>query len=91
VNGTALPHFQLSGVRFTRRNGKMVVSGTLLQKDAPDTLVTSVPLYATIHGTKPVFLGRVFADGPETEFRLAVPASARGLVIDPHQTVLTHP
>jgi hypothetical protein len=91
VNGTALPRFQLSGVRFTRRNGKPVVIGTVLEKDAPDTLVTSVPLYATIHGGKPVYLGRVFADGPETEFRLAVPAATHGLVIDPHQTVLTRP
>jgi len=91
VNGTALPRFQLSGVRFTRKNGKTVVTGTLLQKDASNTLVTSVPLYATIHGSKPEYLGRVFADGPETEFYLAVPAAARGLVIDPYQTVLTRP
>ena len=91
VNGTALPRFQLSGVKFSHRNGKPVVTGTLLQKDAPDTLVTSVPLYATTPGGKPVYLGRVFADGPETEFHLPAPAGARGLVIDPHQTVLTRP
>jgi hypothetical protein len=91
VNGTALPRFQLSGVKFSHRNGQPVVSGTLLQKDAPDTLVTSVPLYATMPGGKPVYLGRVFADGPETEFHLPAPAGARGLVIDPHQTVLTRP
>jgi len=91
VNGTALPHLQLSGVRFTHKNGKTIATGTLLQKDAPDTLVTSVPLYATIPGGKPLYLGRVFADGPETEFRLTVPAAARRLVIDPQRTVLTRP
>ena len=91
VNGTALPRFQVSGVKFSHRNGKPVVTGTLLQKDAPDTLVTSVPLYATAQGGKPVYLGRVFADGLETEFHLPVPAGARGLVVDPHQTVLTRP
>jgi Peptidase family M1 domain len=91
VNGSALPQFQLSGVKFTHRNGRMVATGTLLQKDAPDGLVTSVPLYTAIHGGKPVYAGRVFADGPETEFQLPVPAGARGLVIDPHETVLTHP
>jgi len=91
VNGTALPRLQLSGVRFTHRNGKLVVSGTLLQKDAPESLVTSVPLYATVPGSKPIYLGRVFADGAETEFHLPAPAEARGLVIDPHQTVLTRP
>ncbi len=91
VNGTALPHFQLSGVKFSHKNGNPVVTGTLLQKDAPDTLVTSVPLYAATQGGKPVYLGRVFADGPETDFHLPAPAGARGLVIDPHQTVLTRP
>ncbi len=91
VNGTALPRFQLAGVKFTHKNGRPVVSGTLLQKDAPDTLVTSVPLYAKTQSGKPVYLGRVFADGPETEFHLPAPAGARGLVIDPHQTVLTRP
>jgi hypothetical protein len=91
VNGTALPHFELSGVKFTHKNGRPVVTGTLLQQDAPDTLVTSVPLYAKMQSGKPVYLGRVFADGPETEFHLLVPAGARGLVIDPHQTVLTRP
>jgi hypothetical protein len=69
----------------------MIATGTLLQKDAPDTLVTSVPLYATVPGSKPLYLDRVFADGPETEFRVTVPVTARRLVIDPHQTVLTRP
>ena len=91
VNGTALPRFQLSGVKFTHKNGRLVVTGMLLQKDAPDTLVTAVPLYATTPGGKPVYLGRVFADGPETDFHLPVPSGARGLVIDPHQTLLTRP
>jgi aminopeptidase N len=91
VNGTALPRFELSGVKFSHRNGKRLVSGTLLQQDAPDTLVTSVPLYAKMHGGQPVYLGRVFADGPETEFHLPVPAAAHGLLIDPYQTVLTRP
>ena len=90
VNGAALPHYQLSGVKFAHRNGRTVATGTLLQKDAPDSLITSVPLYAAIQGG-PVYVGRIFADGPETEFHLPVPAAARGLLIDPHQTVLTQP
>lgn len=90
VNGTALPRFQLANVSFSRRSGKLVVSGKLLQRDAPATLVTSVPLYAAAAG-KPVFLGRIFADGPETAFRLPAPAGAQKLLLDPYQTVLTRP
>jgi len=91
VNGTAVPRLALAGVKFTRKGGRPTVSGTILQKDAPDTLVTSVPLYARVSGDKPVYLGRVFADGPETEFHLPVPPGAHGLLIDPRQTVLTAP
>jgi len=91
VDGTALPRFELSGVRFSHNNGRQLVSATLLQKDAPDTLVTSVPLYANTQSGQAVYLGRVFADGPETEFHLPAPAGARGLLIDPRQTVLTRP
>jgi hypothetical protein len=58
-----------------------------LQKSASDNLVTSVPLYASIAG-KNVLLGRVFADGPETQFRLAAPAGTHKVVLDPYQTVL---
>jgi hypothetical protein len=91
VNGTALPRLQVSGVRFMRKNGKAVVSGTLLQEDAPESLVTSVPLYATVQNSKPVYLGRVFADGRETEFHFPAPPGAHAVIIDPHQTVLTRP
>jgi peptidase M1-like protein len=91
VNGTAMPHFELTDVKFNQKNGQPMVSGTLLQKDAPDALVTSVPIYAKTPGGKPVYLGHVFADGPETEFHLPVPIGTHTLLIDPHQTVLTRP
>ncbi len=90
VNGTALPRYQLSGVKFSRKGAKTVVSGTLLQKDAPDSLITSIPLYANSDG-RPVYLGRVFADGDATDFQLTAPAGTHSLIIDPYQTVLTHP
>jgi hypothetical protein len=90
VNGAAIPHFELADVRFTNANGKAQVTGKLRQKDAPNDLVTSVPIYGVAApGMKPVLLGRVFADGPETTFRLSAPASAKKLIIDPMQTVLS--
>jgi hypothetical protein len=65
-----------------------VVSGVLLQKDAPPDLVTSVPLYAVVRG-KNVFLARILADGPETSFHVTAPVGTRSLLIDPNGTVLT--
>jgi hypothetical protein len=91
VNGTAVPRLELKDVRFLRQGGKYVATATLVQEDAPESLVTSVPIYAAASGGKPVFLGRVFADGPETPLHLAAPAGATKLLLDPYQTVLTRP
>ncbi|MGH9670462.1 MAG: M1 family metallopeptidase [Terriglobales bacterium] len=91
VDGTALPRLELKDVRFARHGGKFVVTGTLVQKEAPDLLVTSVPIYAVGGGGKPVLLGRVFADGPESPFQLPAPLGATKLHLDPYQTVLTRP
>jgi aminopeptidase N len=87
VNGTAIPHFELRGLKYSDNPASTTISGVILQKDAPDNLVTSVPLYATVAG-RMVLLGRVFADGPETPFHLRVPVGARKVVLDPDQTLL---
>jgi Peptidase family M1 domain len=90
VNGTAIPRFELHGVKYSDKSGSTTISGVILQKDAPDNLVTSVPLYASVSG-RMVLLGRVFADGPETPFNLTGSAGARKVVVDPDQTVLSRP
>ena len=87
VNGTAIPRFELRQVKYSDKAGATTITGVILQKDAPDNLVTSVPLYAAVGG-KPMFLGRVFADGPETSFQFTAGAGARKVVLDPEQTVL---
>jgi hypothetical protein len=89
INGTSLPKLELSGVKFSPRGAGAMVSGTILQKEAPPDLVTSVPIYAVVPGKQPVLLGRVFADGEESTFRIAAPAGARRLLLDPYQTILT--
>jgi hypothetical protein len=87
VNGTAIPHFELHGVKYSDKPGSTTISGVILQKDAPDNLVTSVPLYASVAG-KMVLLGRVFADGAETPFYLSAAPGARRVVLDPEHTLL---
>ena len=87
INGTAIPRIELRGVKYSNVASATVVSGTILQKDAPKDLVTSVPLYGTADG-KSVLLGRVFADGSETGFRLSAPVGTRKVVVDPNHTVL---
>ncbi len=91
VNDIAVPRLELDNVKFVRKGGTAVVTGQLLQKDAPSDLVTCVPIYAAIPGRPPMFVGRVFADGEETSFRFTVSAAARKLLVDPEQTILTRP
>jgi peptidase M1-like protein len=91
INGTSIPHFGSQNVRYTEKDGSTVVTGTLLQEDAPDDLVTPVPIYAAVSGRSPLLLGRVFADGRETPFRLSAPSGTRKILIDPHQTLLSNP
>lgn len=91
VNGTSLPKLELRSVKFAPKNGGTVVSGTILQKDAPDSLVTSVPIYGSGAGKRLVLIGRVFADGQESSFRLPAPPWISKLVLDPNQTILTSP
>ncbi len=87
VNGTAIPRFELHGVKYSDKPGSTTISGVIVQKDAPDNLATAVPLYASVAG-KMVLLGRVFADGPETTFHLTASAGARKVILDPDLTVL---
>jgi len=87
MNGTAIPRFELRNVKYADKPTGTIVSGTILQKDAPKDLVTPVPLYAA-HNGRVMFLVRIFADGPETPFHLTAPAATRKIVIDPEQTLL---
>ena len=88
VNGTAIPHFQFQGVKFSENGRMTLASGTILEKDAPADLVTSVPVFAQLAGNRRIYAGRVFADGPETAFRIRVPAGTRKLLLDSEGTVL---
>jgi len=87
VDGTAIPRYELKQLKFADKAGVTVVTGAILQKDAPDDLVTSVPLYASQAG-RLTLLGRVFADGAETAFHIAAPAGTRRVVVDPYETLL---
>ena len=89
VNGTSLPRLELQGVKFVPKGNSTAVSGMIRQKDAPDDLVTSVPVYAVVSGKAPVLIGRVFADGAETSFHLSAPLGTHKLLLDPNGTILT--
>lgn len=88
VNGTAIPQLEASDVKFLKTAKGTTITGKLTQKEAPPELVTSVPIYGVTSSKEFVFLGRVFADGTVSSFRMAAPAGIRKIEVDPYDTVL---
>jgi len=93
INGTTIPELEAREIRINEKSGVTTVTGVIVQKGAPEDLVTAVPVYATTSANTLVFLGEVLADGPETNFQLAAPAIAqrdlRKIELDPKQTILS--
>jgi len=90
VEGTGIPHFTLQNLKYLTKPASTLISGTIVQKDAPDGLVTAVPVWGSVAGRE-AFLGTVFVDAPETPFHMVAPAGTKKVVLDSNQTVLTSP
>ena len=91
VEGTAIPELEAREIHITEKNGVTTVTGVIAQKDAPDDLVTAIPVYAVTANNAQVFLGEVLADGAETPFHLTAPNDAHKILLDPRQTILSAP
>jgi hypothetical protein len=91
IQGTSVPILELKNVKILHPKEEAWATGTIAQRDAPDDLITPVPLYGESPGKPQVLLGRVFADGRETTFRLRVPSGTRKILLDPQQTLLRQP
>jgi hypothetical protein len=88
VRGSSVPEIDLKQVVFKRRGEARVASFYLNQQQCPESLVTSVPIFAEVAGGKRVRLQRVFADGHESHFELKVPEGTRRLLVDPEKKLL---
>jgi aminopeptidase N len=91
VNGSAVPGFALKSVKATVKKGKVTFSGTIVESDAPERLISSLPIYGESRdpdAAAPIYLGRVFIDETETSFTITAPAGTRKLLLDPYYSVL---
>jgi len=70
---------------------KWTATALLKQENAPEQLITAVPVYAESTTGSLTFLARIFADGPESEISLIIPPDTKRLVVDPFHTILTRP
>ena len=91
INGTAIPELATRDIHISAKTGANAVSGLILQKNAPENLITAIPVYGVAAGNSLVFLGEVLADGPETLFHFNAPEGVHKVVIDPNQTILSSP
>jgi len=87
VRGTGIPHYRVEFSTKPTEKG-LLVRGKLFQSDVPHSFIATVPLYANIGMGHNVFLGNVFAAGPETRFQFTTKATPHKLVIDPQLTLL---
>ncbi len=46
IEGTAIPELEAREIHISNKAGVTTVTGVIVQKDAPDDLVTAVPVYA---------------------------------------------
>jgi aminopeptidase N len=95
VEGTSIPSITLKDVKFemivatAKSPAHRSATAQLVQEFAPEQMVSSVPVYAVNMAGAFVYAGRFFADGPETEITMSVPADTKRLVVDPFHTLLT--
>jgi hypothetical protein len=86
-----MPELSTRDIHITEKAGVTTVSGFIVQKDAPNDLVTAVPVYAETASNSLLFLGQVLVDGPDSSFHLNAPGNVHKIVIDPNRTILTAP
>jgi len=89
INGTAMPQLDSKNVKLLPKGRGLLITGTIVQKDAPKNLVTAIPLYGFTGKGDRIFLGKVFGDGAANPFRVTAPAGIKRIVFDPDQPLLT--
>ena len=88
INGSSIPRVEVKDVKITDKAIGTSISFKIEQSDAPETLVSSVPIYGLV-GRQTIYLGRIFADGSETNVHLSGPAGVHKILLDPNHALLT--
>lgn len=87
VRGTGIPRYSVEFQTAAQGNG-FRIRGVLRQEGVPEMFIAPVPLYAAAASGRPVRLGVVVADGPETRFEFTARIRPRRILIDPENTLL---
>jgi hypothetical protein len=90
VYQTALPSYELEYQIADQPDGKVLVSGTVIQQNTPADWVMVLPLRFQF-GNKQQGMGTVLAQGPSTPFQIRLPVRPQKVELDPdHWIVADH-
>lgn len=87
VYQTALPSYEMRYKIEDQPDGKVLISGTIEQRDAPQDWVMVLPVKFSF-GEKQEAQGTVLADGPSTPFQIRLPMRPRKVELDPDRWIL---
>ncbi len=82
-----LPSYEMQYKIQPEADGKVVVSGTILQKNAPENWVMVLPVKFGFGG-KQEAMGTVIVQGPSTPFQIRLPAAPSKVQLDPDRWIL---
>jgi len=88
VYQTALPSYEMQYKMEDQPDGKVVVTGTITQKNAPDNWVMVLPVKFTF-GAKQEAAGTVFVEGASSPFQIKLPMRPKKVELDPDRWILS--
>lgn len=88
VYQTALPSYEMQYKLEDQPDGKVVVTGTITQKNAPDNWVMVLPVKFSF-GAKQEAAGTVFVEGASSPFQIKLPMRPKKVELDPDRWILS--
>lgn len=87
VYQTALPSYELKYKIEDQPDGKVIVTGTVFQKNAPENWIMVLPVRFSF-GDKQTASGTVLVQGPSSPFQIRLPMRPRNVELDPDRWIL---
>jgi aminopeptidase N len=88
VYRTELPSYHMEYQLQDQPDGKVLLSGTITQENAPDDWIMPLPVLISF-GKNQEARGTVMAHGPKAPIQIRLPARPQKVELDPHHWVLS--
>jgi aminopeptidase N len=88
VYETALPAYELQYQIADQPDGKVIISGTVIQQNTPKEWIMVLPVKFTF-GNNQHAMGTVIADGPSAKFQIRLPMRPKKVELDPDHWILS--